>query len=277
MILRRMSSHEHHERRRSIRIAQLAAFAVFAYCVSNQRSAEAEGHRTLSQAASTSSQTSPSGDLAIVLAPAAVAIDHTRRGVFLPFEIGGNLPDDSQVDYTASVLDGGGKPVSETSGRRRSKDGRAIGDVKLTIASKTAQVRFIARVVALGMTGTSFATVTVPGETLQTPACGGFVFEQPAARRGIRDFVTSSPLTISTLVWAPGLNGTVAPLNFALGTAGGAPQRRWPVQLGIPLANGLWRVLFTLRPPFPAGNLEVRILRADKLLADSCITQFSSR
>lgn len=122
----------------------------------------------------------------------------------------------------------------------------------------TAQVRFVARVVALGLVGTSFATVTVPGEALETPACGGFVFEQPATRRGIRDFATSSPLTISTLVWAPGLKGTVAPLNFALGSRGGESQRRWPVQLGIPLANGLWRVAFTLRPPFPAGNMEVR-------------------
>jgi len=292
MILRGMSSHERHQRRRRrIRMAQLAAFALFAYCVSNQRSAAADGHRPLSQglipaispsdnaqtAAPPSFPTLPSGDLTIVLAPAAVAIDHTRRGVLLPFEIGSNLPDDTQVDYTVSVLDRNGKPISETSGRRRSRGGRSIGDVKLTIESKTAHVRFIARAIALGMAGTTFATVTVPDDTLQTPACGGFVFEQSAARRGIRDFAQSSPLTISTLVWAQRLNGTVAPLSFALGSAGGVPHRRWPVQLGIPLANGLWRVAFTLRPPFPAGNMEVRILRADKLLADSCITQFSSR
>lgn len=157
--------------------------------VSVERSADTNGHQPTSQTASASFQASPSRDLAIQLAPAAVAIDHTRRGVFLPFEIVGNLPDDSQVDYTASVLDESGKTLSETSGRRRSRDGRAIGDVKLTLASNTAHVRFIARVVALGLSGTSFATVTVPSEALQTPAHAGG--SSLSSRLPEREFVIS--------------------------------------------------------------------------------------
>lgn len=212
-----------------------------------------------------------------MLALAAIAIDQKRRGVFLPFEIGRDLPDGTDVEYTAIALDPAGKVVSRASGRGRARNGRAVGDVKLAVESKTSQVRFAARVLIPEITGTAFATVKVPDEKSKEPACGGFVLDQAAARTGIRDLAQSSPVTISTLVSAQGLDGTVAPLSFGLGPAGGVSQRRWPVQLAIPLANGLWRVAFTLRAPVPAGSLEVRLLREDLLLADNCLAQFATR
>ena len=70
------------------------------------------------------------------------------------------------------------------------------------------------------------------------------------------------------------LDGAIA---FGLGAAGGVPQRLWPVQLGQPLANGLWRIALSLKAPLPTGNLEVRVMRDDLLLADSCLAQFISR
>jgi hypothetical protein len=48
-------------------------------------------------------------------------------------------------------------------------------------------------------------------------------------------------------------------------------------QLGQPLANGLWRIALSLKPPLPTGNLEVRVMRDELLLADSCLAQFLSR
>ena len=69
----------------------------------------------------------------------------------------------------------------------------------------------------------------------------------------------------------------LAPISFALGPAGGAPQKTWPVQLGVPLANGLWRIALSLKPPLPSGNLEIQVLRNGLLLHDDCLTQFTSR
>jgi hypothetical protein len=51
----------------------------------------------------------------------------------------------------------------------------------------------------------------------------------------------------------------------------------WPVQLGQPLAKGLWRIALSLKSPLPTGNLEVRVMRDELLLADSCLAQFTSR
>jgi hypothetical protein len=80
-------------------------------------------------------------------------------------------------------------------------------------------------------------------------------------------------MTISTLVSAEKLTGALA---FGLGAAGGVPQRSWPVT-SQPLAKGLWRVGLTLKAPLPAGNLEVRVMRDELLLADSCLANFVSR
>ncbi len=41
--------------------------------------------------------------------------------------------------------------------------------------------------------------------------------------------------------------------------------------------NGLWRIALSLKSPLPTGNLEVRVMRDELLLADSCLAQFTSR
>ena len=51
----------------------------------------------------------PVRDLPITLAPAAVAIDRRKRGLLVPFEIGGNLRDGTDVEYSALALDAGGQ------------------------------------------------------------------------------------------------------------------------------------------------------------------------
>ena len=84
-------------------------------------------------------------DLPIALAPAAVAIDKKKRGVLLPFEIGRDLRDDTEVEYSAMALDAEGKVVSRANGRGRARDGRVVGDLGLAAESKTYQVRFAAR------------------------------------------------------------------------------------------------------------------------------------
>jgi len=39
----------------------------------------------------------------------------------------------------------------------------------------------------------------------------------------------------------------------------------------------LWRIALSLKAPLPAGNLEIRVMHDDLLMADSCIAQFVSR
>jgi VWFA-related protein len=219
----------------------------------------------------------PVRDLPITLAPAAVALDRRKRGLLVPFEIGGNLRDKTEVEYSALALDAGGKVVSRAAGRGKAKHGRVVGEVGLTAESQTYQVRFGARALNPEVIGLAFATVRVPQGNTKEAECGGFVFEQRAERDGLRVFTRSAPITISTLVSAKGLDGTVSPLSFALGPAGGIPQKTWPVQLGIPLANGLWRVALTLGAPLPSGNLEIQLLNNGLLLHDNCLAQFSTR
>lgn len=219
----------------------------------------------------------PVRDLPIVLAPAVVALDKKKRGAVVPFEIGRDLRDETEVQYTAISLDPAGKIVGRAGGRARAKNGRVVGEVKLPVESRTSQIRFAAHALNPDIDGLAFATVTVPDGKSKEPACGGFVFEQAGTRSGIRALSRSESVTISTLVSAKGLDGTVAPLSFGLGAAGGVPQKTWNVQLGMPLAEGLWRIALTLRAPLPAGNLEIRVMRDDLLLADSCIAQFASR
>lgn len=213
-------------------------------------------------------------DLPIVLAPAAVAIDKRKRGLLLPFEIGRDLRDDTEVEYSAIALDAEGKVVARANGRGRARDGRVVGDLGLTAESKTYQVRFSARAMNPDISGLALATIRVPEGKSKEPECSGFVFEQPGPRAGLRQFTRDQPITISTLVSAEKLEGAIA---FGLGAAGGVPQRLWPVKLDQPLANGLWRIALSLKAPLPAGNLEVRVMRDDLLLADSCLAQFVSR
>jgi len=219
----------------------------------------------------------PVRDLPISLAPAAVAIDRRKRGVLVPFEIGGDLRDGTDVEYSAMALDPAGTVVSRAQGRGQAKDGRVVGQVGLVAEAKAYQVRFAARALNPDVQGLAFATVRVPEGNSKEAECGGFVFEQTGQREGLRVFTRSAQITISTLVSAKGLDGTVAPLSFALGPVGGIPQKTWPVQLGIPLANGLWRVALTLRAPLPSGHLEIQLLNNGLLLHDNCLAQFSTR
>ena len=216
----------------------------------------------------------PLRDLPILLAPAAVAVDKNKRGVLLPFEIGTDLRDGTDVEYTAMAFDATGKLAARAAGRGKAANGRVVGEVGLAVESKTYQVRFGARALDPDVEGLAFTTVKVPPGKSKDPECGGFVFEQPGARAGLRLFTRQEPITISTLISAEKLNGALA---FGLGAAGGLPQKTWPVTLGQPLANGLWRVALSLKAPLPGGNLEIRLMKDDLLLADSCITQFITR
>jgi hypothetical protein len=114
----------------------------------------------------------------------------------------------------------------------------------------------------------------VPEGKSKEPECSGFVFEQPGPRARVRQFDRNQPITISTLISAEKVNGA---LSFGLGAVGGVPQRLWPVKLDQPLANGLWRIALSLKAPLPAGDLEIRVMRDDLLLADSCLTEFAIR
>ena len=216
----------------------------------------------------------PVRDLPIALAPAAVALDRNKRGVLLPFEIGRDLRDGTTVEYSVMTLDPAGKVVSRASGKGRAKNGRLVGEIGVPGESKTYQIRFAARAFDPDVDGLAFATIKVPDGKSQDPECSGFAFEQPGPRDGLRLFTREQPITISTLVSAEKLTGAI---SFGLGPAGGVPQRLWPVTLGQPLANGLWRIALSLKAPLPAGNLEIRVMHDDLLMADSCIAQFVSR
>ena len=216
----------------------------------------------------------PVRDLPIALAPAAVAIDKRRRGLLLPFEIGRDLRDDTAVEYSAIALDAEGKVVSRANGRGSARNGRVVGEIGLEAESKTYQVRFAARASNPEISGLALATIRVPEGKSKEPECAGIVFEQPGPRDGLREFSRDQPITISTLVSADKLDGAI---SFGLGPANGVPQRLWPVSLDQQLANGLWRIALSFKAPLPTGNLEVRMMRDDLLLADNCLAQFVSR
>ena len=82
-------------------------------------------------------------------------------------------------------------------------------------------------------------------------------------------------MTISTLISADKINSRA--IAFGLGTVGGPVERSWPVDLGKPLANGLWRVALSLKAPLPGGNVEVRVTEDGFLLSESCRTEFVLR
>ena len=216
----------------------------------------------------------PVRDLPIALAPASVAIDRKKRGVLLPFEIGRDLRDGTVVEYSALALDPEGKVAARANGRGTARDGSVVGEIGLGVESKTYQVRFAARALNPDISGMATADVRVPEGKSREPECGGFVFEQPGPRSGLRSFTRDQPITISTLVSANKLDGAI---SFGLGAAGGVPQRLWPVKLDQPVANGLWRIALSLKAPLPTGNLEVRVMRDDLLLADNCLAQSVSR
>jgi VWFA-related protein len=216
----------------------------------------------------------PVRDLPIALAPAAVAIDKNKRGLLLPFEIGRDLRDDTAVEYSAIAMDASGKVVARASGKGRATNGRLVGDIGLPVESKPYHVRFAARAFNPDVDGLTFASIRVPDGKSKEPECSGFAFEQPGARAGLRLFSRDQPITISTLVSAEKLTGAI---SFGLGAAGGIPQRLWPASLDQQLSKGLYRIALNLKAPLPTGNLEIRVMRDDLLLADDCVAQFVSR
>jgi hypothetical protein len=215
----------------------------------------------------------PVRDLPIALAPAVVAIDKNKRGLLLPFEIGRDLRDGTAVEYSAIALDPAGKVVARASGKGQAKNGRLVGDIGLAVESKTYQVRFAARALDPEVNGLAFTTMKVPDDKSKDIECTGIVFEQPGPREGLRLFTRDQPITISTMIAAPKLDGTIA---FGLGAAGGVPQRTWPAT-PQQMAKGLWGVALSLKPPLPGGNLEIRVMRDELLLGESCIANFISR
>ena len=215
----------------------------------------------------------PVRDLPIALAPAAVPLDKSKRGLLLPFEIGRDLRDGTDVEYSAIAMDESGKVVARASGKGRSRDGRLVGDIGLPVETKSYHVRFAARALSPDVDGLALATIKVPDGKSKDPECGGFVFEQPGPRAGLRTFSKDQPITISTLVSAEKLTGAI---SFGLGPAGGIPQRLWPVSLDQQLSKGLYRIALNLKS-LPAGNLEIRVLRDELLLADECVAEFAAR
>ena len=218
----------------------------------------------------------PVSALPIALAPSAVAGEGNRRGIIVPFEIGSGLKDGTNVDYTVVALDPTGKMSARANGIVKAQGGHAIGEARLAVDAKTYQVRVAAKVSDGASTeGLAFATVAVPQGRSKTPECSGFVFEQTGERPALRQFTRGAPMTISTMVSAEKLKERA--ITFGIAAAGGPVERTWPVQLGRPLANGLWRVALSLKPPLPGGHLEIRVMEDGFLLNESCRTEFVLR
>jgi len=215
----------------------------------------------------------PVSDLPIALAPSAVAGEGKRRGIIVPFEIGNGLKDGVGVTYTVVALDPSGAIGARAIGTLQAKGGHAIGEARLAVDAKIYQVRVAAKVNdAAGTEGLAFATVQVPAGKSKVAQCSGFVFEQAGDRPALRQYPRGEPMTISTMISAEKLNERA--ITIGLGTAGGPPEKTWPVQLGRPLATGLWRVALSLKAPLPGGNLEVRVMEDGLLLDESCRTEF---
>ncbi|MSO51776.1 MAG: VWA domain-containing protein [Acidobacteria bacterium] len=215
----------------------------------------------------------PVSDLPIALAPSAVAGDGNRRGIIVPFEMGSGLPDGIGVTYTVVALDPSGAIGARAIGTLQAKGGRAIGEARLAVDAKIYQVRVAAKVNDASATqGLAFATVQVPLGKSKVAQCSGFVFEQPGERAALRQFTRGEPLTISTMISAEKIKERA--ITFGLAAAGGPIERSWPVQLGRPLASGLWRVSLSLNPPLPGGHGEIRVMEDGLLLDESCRTEF---
>ena len=218
----------------------------------------------------------PVSDLPIALAPSAVAGEGNRRGIIVPFEMGADLPDGTSVNYTVVALDPEGKIGARAIGTVQAKGGRAIGEARLSAEAKIYQIRVAGKTSGDAPDeGLAFATVSVPAGKSKVAQCSGFVFEQPGERPALRQFTRGEPITISTMISAEKLKEKA--ITFGLGGAGGPVEKSWPVQLGRPLANGLWRVALSLKPPLPGGNLEVRVMEDGLLLDESCRTEFVLR
>jgi VWFA-related protein len=218
----------------------------------------------------------PVSDLPIALAPSAVAGEGDRRGIIVPFEIGQDLPDGANVNYTVVALDPEGKIGARAIGTVQAKDGHAIGEARLAVEAKIYQVRVAATVVgAAPREGLAFATVVAPAGRAKVAECSGFVFEQPGDRPGLRSFPRGAPMTISTMISADKIDERA--ITIGIGSAGGPVERSWPVQLGKPLSKGLWRVALSLKPPLPGGHVEIRVMEDGLLLNENCRTEFVLR
>jgi len=105
----------------------------------------------------------PVAGLPIALAPVVVAGDATRRGIIVPFEIGGELKDGARVDYSVIALDPAGRVVRRATGNVKAAGGRAIGEARLVVDARIYQVRIAATLAGdVPLQGLAFATVAVP-------------------------------------------------------------------------------------------------------------------
>ncbi len=159
----------------------------------------------------------PVRDLPITLAPAAVALDRRKRGLLVPFEIGGNLRDGTDVEYSALALDAGGKVVSRAAGRGKAKNGRVAGEVGLTdrVETYTGEIccaRAESGSQRAGLCHGARARGQYQGSRMQRLRVRA---SRPARR--VSALHAIAPVTISTLVSAEKLEHR-APFSFAPGS-----------------------------------------------------------
>lgn len=216
----------------------------------------------------------PARGLQVALAPVVVAVEGKRRGMIVPFEIAGAFADGASVAYTVVALDPAGKAVGQAAGTLKAAGGRAAGEARFVVQAKMHHIRVAATANDEALQGSAFANVAVPEGQSKQPVCSGFLFEQAGTRGGLREFTRGEPLTVSTMISARTLKGEVA---FGLASPGGAVERTWPVPLGTPLANGLWRVALNLKPSLSPGEVEIRVLVDGAALGDSCRAGFVMR
>ena len=218
----------------------------------------------------------PVSGLPSALAPAAVAGERDRRGVIVPFEVGGELEDGANVSFTVLALDAAGKVAGRANGNLKATGGRVVGEARLAVDAGLYQVRVAATTGGdEARQGLAFTAVDVPKGQSKQAGCAGFVFEQPGERPALRQFTRGEPIVISTIISAEKINDRA--ITFGLGSAGGSVERTWPIVVGKPLAKGLWRVALSLKPPLPGGHAEIRVMEDGLLLNENCRTEFVLR
>jgi hypothetical protein len=178
---------------------------------------------------------------AIALAPAAVAIDRRSAACCLPFEIGRDLRDDTEVEYSAIALGSGrqGRRARQWP-RPRARTAASPASSGSAAESKTYQVRFAARASNPESAGWRWRRSACRKGKSKEPECAGIVFEQPGpGADGLRRFLARS----ADHHFDPGLRRQARWRDFIrLGAANGVPATVVAGDARSALANGLWRI-----------------------------------